>query len=94
MATELIEMTDDPFRNACNSHSFGNLQEIRLVRTCGPSTMKDRVCLQLSVGQEGSPNQEIIFLTRTQAHVLRDILTEHILYGQESETETIMDPAT
>lgn len=77
MSTELITMTDDPYKNATDNHI--DRQEISLLRFAGPGTMKDRRCLSILIRREGSMDGEAIFLTRSQAHVLRDVLTDHIL---------------
>ena len=77
MSTELIRLTDDPYKNYCDSDI--DRQEISLIRFCGSGNMRDRLCLNITVRRDGSNDGECIYLTRSQATVLRDILDQEIV---------------
>jgi len=85
MSTELIVLTDQPMRKALNSRNNIPLQELRVDRFCGPPSLDPRRCLSLIIGREGHMDQECILLTKAQATVLRDVLTENIVDWEGSK---------
>ena len=86
MSTRLITINDTPIR-AAHVHGFASAlanhhekrQEISITRLAGPAKMGDRICVGILVRQEGSNDGQYIVLTRTQAEILRDVLTENII---------------
>ena len=92
MSTELIKLTDRPYRKAgvhgyASGIAFAHQRdsEISLIRFCGPELLKNKVCLSICITDmaNNETSQAAIQLTADQVTVLRDVLTQEIInYGR------------
>lgn len=77
--TELITIDDTPFRNSLNFRDPAPDQQLTVERFCGSANLDDRVCVHLFIRPAGSHGGQSICLTRAQATVLCDVLTQEVL---------------